>query len=554
MEQIQNNRVITDLYRENAQFPGIALDGSDVYLCWQRFVDRHDSLMASCRRGDEVVWEREISDGGEVLHPVILAHGGAIWYAWSEYARENWRILARCYRDGQWGEVLTVASGEALFFPRLFTWQGKLHVIWTEQHKGSAAAVLCPLTEAGPGAAETVSVVGEAYRAGAAEGGDGNLYVAYDGFDGKQYKLFARARTAAGWSEEIVVSQGEDWASTPWIAAKPDGAVVGWYDYGYMAVYSVRSADLTVRDGALAAVNPQCLKEGVDWYLDLHVASNSSGLQAMAYTRSKYDVLVCTRRGSEPWSRPVLMSYGDGHCGVHPKLLVSEDDTIHLMWQFGFKNGHMERNAQVIYNHLTPTELAQQPDYVAPPSDFTQPIPANADKRLDEHPADVVRAWLDKNGYGNLSVYFGDIHGQSGLSDGMGEVDQYYHRARDKARLDDPVRVGAAAHQLPPDEQGRRAGLPSGLRVDSQRVQVRLRPQERILPGRRGRDLPLRRQGRHDPHRPLQQHPLLQGPLHPPPPRRGLGDGERRHRLELPRSRGAARRGDLLPPRPLRDL
>ena len=385
MEQIQNNRVITDLYRENAQFPGIALDGSDVYLCWQRFVDRHDSLMASCRRGDEVVWEREISDGGEVLHPVILAHGGAIWYAWSEYARENWRILARCYRDGQWGEVLTVASGEALFFPRLFTWQGKLHVIWTEQHKGSAAAVLCPLTEAGPGAAETVSVVGEAYRAGAAEGGDGNLYVAYDGFDGKQYKLFARARTAAGWSEEIVVSQGEDWASTPWIAAKPDGAVVGWYDYGYMAVYSVRSADLTVRDGALAAVNPQCLKEGVDWYLDLHVASNSSGLQAMAYTRSKYDVLVCTRRGSEPWSRPVLMSYGDGHCGVHPKLLVSEDDTIHLMWQFGFKNGHMERNAQVIYNHLTPTELAQQPDYVAPPSDFTQPIPANADKRLDEH-------------------------------------------------------------------------------------------------------------------------------------------------------------------------
>ena len=557
MEQIQNNRVMTDLYRENAQFPGIALDGSDVYLCWQRFVDRHDSLMASCRRGDEVVWEREISDGGEVLHPVILAHGGAIWYAWSEYARENWRILARCYRDGRWGEVLTVASGEALFFPRLFTWQGRLHVIWTEQHKGSAAAVLCPLTEAGPGAAETVSVVGEAYRAGAAEGGDGNLYVAYDGFDGKQYKLFARARTAAGWSEEIVVSQGEDWASTPWIAAKPDGAVVGWYDYGYMAVYSVRSADLTVRDGALAAVNPQCLKEGVDWYLDLHVASNSSGLQAMAYTRSKYDVLVCTRRGSEPWSRPVLMSYGDGHCGVHPKLLVDEDDTIHLMWQFGFKNGHMERNAQVIYNHLTPAELAQQPDYVAPPSDFTQPIPANADKRLDEHPADVVRAWLDKNGYGNLSVYFGDIHGQSGLSDGMGLGPSRLlrpPRPRLLPRLADPVRVGAAAHQLPPDEQGRRAGLPSGLRVDSQRVQVRLRPQERILPGRRGRDLPLRRQGRHDPHRPLQQHPLLQGPLHPPPPRRGLGDGERRHRLELPRSRGAARRGDLLPPRPLRDL
>ena len=436
MEQIQNNQVITNYHRENAQFPGIALDGSLVYLCWQRFVDRHDSLMASCRQGDQVLWETEISDGGEVLHPVILSHNGTIWYAWAEYARESWRILARYFRDGQWSQVMTVAADEALFFPRLFVWQDQVHVIWTEQHKGSAAAVLCALSLEGAGEAQTVSVIPEAYRACAIEGGDGNLYVAYDGFDGKQYKLFARACANGVWGEEIVVSQSGDWASTPWIAAMPGGAVVGWYDYGYMAVYSVRSADLSVKDGVLSAGNHQVLKEGVDWYLDLHVASNSAGLQAMAYTRSKYDVLVCTRQGNGPWSRPVLMTYGDGHCAVHPKLLVTEDGTIHLMWQFGFKNGHLDRNASVIHNFLTPEEMAKQPDYVAPPSDFTQPIPANWDKKLDAHPADVVRTWLDKNGYQDLSLYFGDIHGQSGLSDGMGEVDQYYHRAQDKAKLD----------------------------------------------------------------------------------------------------------------------
>ena len=436
MEQIQNNQVITNYHRENAQFPGIALDGSLVYLCWQRFVDRHDSLMASCRQGNQVLWETEISDGGEVLHPVILSHNGTIWYAWAEYARESWRILARYFRDGQWSQVMTVAADEALFFPRLFVWQDQVHVIWTEQHKGSAAAVLCALSLEGAGEAQTVSVIPEAYRACAIEGGDGNLYVAYDGFDGKQYKLFARACTGGVWGEEIVVSQSGDWASTPWIAAMPGGAVVGWYDYGYMAVYSVRSADLTVNGGVPSAGNHQVLKEGVDWYLDLHVASNSAGLQAMAYTRSKYDVLVCTRQGNGPWSRPVLMTYGDGHCAVHPKLLVTEDGTVHLMWQFGFKNGHLDRNASVIHNFLTPEEMAKQPDYVAPPSDFTQPIPANWDKKLDAHPADVVRAWLDKNGYQDLSLYFGDIHGQSGLSDGMGEVDQYYHRAQDKAKLD----------------------------------------------------------------------------------------------------------------------
>ena len=195
MEQIQNNQVITNYHRENAQFPGIALDGSLVYLCWQRFVDRHDSLMASCRQGNQVLWETEISDGGEVLHPVILSHNGTIWYAWAEYARESWRILARYFRDGQWSQVMTVAADEALFFPRLFVWQDQVHVIWTEQHKGSAAAVLCALSLEGAGEAQTVSVIPEAYRACAIEGGDGNLYVAYDGFDGKQYKLFARACT-----------------------------------------------------------------------------------------------------------------------------------------------------------------------------------------------------------------------------------------------------------------------------------------------------------------------------------------------------------------------
>ena len=33
MEQIQNNQVITNYHRENAQFPGIALDGSLLSIC-----------------------------------------------------------------------------------------------------------------------------------------------------------------------------------------------------------------------------------------------------------------------------------------------------------------------------------------------------------------------------------------------------------------------------------------------------------------------------------------------------------------------------------------
>lgn len=90
---------------------------------------------------------------------------------------------------------------------------------------------------------------------------------------------------------------------------------------------------------------------------------------------------------------------------------MDEDDTIHLMWQFGFKNGHMERNAQVIYNHLTrragPTMWRPGGFAAIPPP--TAPGRARRGARL-----------AGQERLRNLSVYFGDIHGQSGLSDGMG--------------------------------------------------------------------------------------------------------------------------------------
>ena len=81
------------------------------------YVRKHDKLV----RHLDMCIEEVSREYARVTMPITenhkngmgVAHGGAIWYAWSEYARENWRILARCYRDGQWGEVLTVASGEA---------------------------------------------------------------------------------------------------------------------------------------------------------------------------------------------------------------------------------------------------------------------------------------------------------------------------------------------------------------------------------------------------------------------------------------------------------
>ena len=63
---------------------------------------------------------------------------------------------------------------------------------------------------------------------------------------------------------------------------------------------------------------------------------------------------------------------------------------------------------------------------------FCRPIAA--EKHLDRRTPEETEAWLKKNGCTDR-LLFGDIHGQSGISDGMGTIDQYYRRSRDKADL-----------------------------------------------------------------------------------------------------------------------
>ncbi|MFR4560482.1 MAG: hypothetical protein ACLT5P_04190 [Flavonifractor plautii] len=87
-------------------------------------------------------------------------------------------------------------------------------------------------------------------------------------------------------------------------------------------------------------------------------------------------------------------------------------------------------------------------------------------------------------------------------------ADQYYHRAGTRPVWTPPPTPITTY----PDRTTQSELLSTNCRLMKDGELVRLlayewtpneykatRPQERILPGRRGRDLPLRRQGRHDP-------------------------------------------------------
>lgn len=425
---------VTDIYSESAQFPGMAVQNGAVYVHYQAFKNRHDTLKVGVLGEDGLKDVQTISGEGEVLYPVSLAHDGATWFAWSEAKDRQWSVLARFVKDGVWSETIVVDHGEAVLYPCLYAWNGDLYIMWTRQYKNGAQAVTCALSEAGAGEAEVISASAEAYRANACQGGDGNLYVTYDAYRNGGYDVMARVKTAAGWSEEIRVDQSEDWVCAPRIMPAPTGATVCWYTFGYGATFGVYASDLTACDGALCAAPVQTLTENVGWYMDLAVASNSKGLQAVAYTWGKDKVQVRVRQAGGSWTEGAQMSYEDIHCAMYPSLLVGEDGTICMAWQFAFRNGHYDRNAQAVITRFTAEDVEKRQDPSTEHAENNFCIPIAAEKHLDRRTDEEVAEWLKKNGYTG-KLLFGDIHGQSGISDGMGKIDQYYRRSRAKANL-----------------------------------------------------------------------------------------------------------------------
>ena len=427
---------ITDITKESAQFPGVCFDTAGYAMIhWQSYHKRRDTLRVARLTGDLPLVYEEISGPGQVLYPVSLYFEDAVWYAWSEYIDGKWNILVRCCAKQTWGDIVTVETGEALFYPCLFVFGDKLYLLWTRQGKGESTAVMCVLSGSESCRPETVSITCNAYRARACQGGDGNLYLVYDAYSNGTYQLLARIKTSIGWSDEIRVDEGDEWATRPCIMATPLGATVCWHSFGYGAAYGVYYSDLSKQSGILCSTPQQAITCGTGWYMNLATASNQKGLQVIAYTWDRKRVQVRFRRENGAWSRPSSVSWETKINALHPSLAVDKDDIITLAWQYVPTNGHFDRNAQIVVIRLTLEDLEQRFDSTIEETKNIFTVPISAEKQLSAQTPQIVAEWLACNGYGG-KLLFGDIHGQSGISDGMGEVDQYYHRARAKANLD----------------------------------------------------------------------------------------------------------------------
>lgn len=438
------SRELTDILDNSSQYPAIAAgEDGKTYVCWQEYKSRHDTIYAGRLESGHVQHKTRISGEGEALRPAICAFGNAVWYAWSETVCGQWQILARYLKEGTYSPIITIAKGEALFYPFLFVEGNRLAVVYNDQGKGFSKCVMHYLSETEISSGEVVSESGKAYRPTGCTGGDGNTYLVYDSYEESSedrtkntYDIFVRVKMSGKWESEVKVSETDFWAARPIVIPTAEGAAVCWYEFGALAAFSYCTADIRVKEGQVICEHGKALSTNKNWYHDISAASNKKGTNVFAYTWGKYNINIRYRREGEEWSEPVVMSYNDGHCAVHPAVMVDEEDHIHLLWQYANKNGHMERNACIVYNVMDIEEMEPYFDHEVENSvdQFVQPIPV--DKKMKGRTEEEVEGWLKKNGYEGKKLLFGDIHGQSGISDGAGEIDQYYHYARAKADLD----------------------------------------------------------------------------------------------------------------------
>lgn len=431
-----NTTKLTDINTESCQYPDLLLGGDGaLYACWQSYSQKHDRIFACVLRDGKPFARLQVSGSGQAFKPVLFELRGRIHVAWSEFSGGRWKLMARAYAPEGLGEAVVIGESAGVFFPRAAVDGETAYLAWTQQQQGESRILLCSFDGERAGKPLEVSRGSHCYRPALAVW-DGKLCCAYDCFEDGQY--FVRALTVEGGApgRELTLSEGTTWACAPELAVTSSGLTALWYAIAPRADIDYWTAELGMEGGALCRKSAARLARIRDWFASVALASNGRR-DILVHSKSYHAMVARSRQDGDAWSNSVII-YCDAHlcAGVRPRIVVTPDDMVYIIYQYANGNGHRERYADVRLFRASFAEIASRDDgYVdALTNNFTRPI--EVPKLLEAVDAEEKRGWLSRNGYLGLDLLFGDIHGQSDMSDGSGQIDLYYNYARTVSKLD----------------------------------------------------------------------------------------------------------------------
>lgn len=435
---VEHSQELTNRYEVTAQYPDVAVTADGVsFVVWQENQRHQEYVMVTrIEKDGRRSFTKRLSGVGLALRPSIEIAGGDVCVAWSQFVDNAWEIqLSRLDVKGNEKGLSVIERGEALFYPYVTQLHGEPVVLFSRQTVGQSKTIMA-VCHAGGVEKTIVSATEKTYRPSGIEGADGSFFVCYDTFNGKSYDVLCRMLMHQDWTDEVKLNKSGMRCAQPMATRSGDTFVVGWYENGASSDFAYVVTDVRLADGRLAQSNYHELIKNRNWYNNVDACCNRNGVVVFTYTIGKSNMLMRYRHADGSWSNPVVGSFNDKQCCVRPKVSLDGDDRIHYVWQYARTNGHQHRASSPIYNVVPVAELDKHDDgeverYI---DRFVQPIPV--EKEILMPMESDKQAWLKKNGLDGFQLLFGDIHGQSNMSDGMGELDQYYHYARVDAHMD----------------------------------------------------------------------------------------------------------------------
>jgi hypothetical protein len=376
---------------------------------------------------------------GIVTHLEMVAHGSGIAACWSEKRGETWVVVARFVKGGVPGPAVVVSGADGIAWkPLIASHAGRLVVAWESKPGFAAKAPFRVYTRELQGEALTPGEVREApasagvdaNRPAVAISRDGVAWLAWDEVAGPGHRVIQLSRAGNSGFEaptclthhpanHLSPSVAVDAEGHPWVAFTSNRRDNNQWDIPRWIYLH------TVRDGVVhRAVEPMqhrnLDKEGTDQSFEfarLYSAPDGS-LILTGRPSHNFCLQVYSSTGWSPLYRLPVETWGG-----RGQFMNVAFDRAGAMWTV-----RREYGANVVQRiEMAPAASAKLPSEPAGEEGLRGSGLANI------HPAPKRWAPLTElEGIAEpLNFYFGDIHGHTRMSDGVGDVDEYFTSRRD---------------------------------------------------------------------------------------------------------------------------
>jgi len=424
-------------------FPALTLDADGkLWVVWSSYRDGADTIRARWFADDSRSEEYQVScaEGREFQCTAACDAAGRVWFGWSAHRDGVWRIIVRPFSEGSFGEEVELdSSRDGCFNPCLLaTSEGTLWAAWERVVGKKSQICLRVFDGVNWGRSMMVSDPGfSCFRPALVENADGSVWVAWDAWQEQQgYDIFMRGYKGGGWLAIMQVTRHAADDFHPALAADADGAL--WVAFASNRelknrwnlprwIYLYRYDGKRFYYPARSQVGRDLSKKGIEQSWEFPSILVDDAGRIWIFGRASHCFYAQNLSG-EGWSDLVRLGDSEWGCRGQRICAVKDGANIYLAWR-GLSG-------------IEVACIATKGNRVGSP--WLHKL-RKGERRvaLENIRSARSRRSIEHNGE-KLNVYFGDMHGFTSHSDGLGEVDEYYARCRDIYKLDFAI---AADHE-----------------------------------------------------------------------------------------------------------